>query len=165
VAEARSLARKLVEFADTDMLHRRAPLRYRCEMGLGGSFVAIKTDSPLMEEALAGLAGCIGAIAQDDHAEWEISVEARDLAAHFADEVQAETFETGCFGPSRSVRMSTGSWFAHTPPSMSGVGFVMVNGNGCRRTLQLVAYLKMVLRFLAESPTTADDAMECEVSA
>jgi len=165
VAEARSLGTQPVEFAATDMLHRRVPLCYRFEMVSAGCLLVIKTDSLPMEDAFGGLAEYIGAVIQDDHAEWEISVEARDRATDISDELQAEIFETFCFGPSRSVRMDTGSWFAHTPPSMSGVGFALVNGNECQQTLQLNAYLKMVLRFLADSGTSADRAMECEVSA
>ena len=165
MVEARSLAIAPVEFAATDMLHRRVPLRHRCELGAGGSLFVIKTDLPLMEEALNALAGRMEVIAPNYDAQWEISVEASDRAAHFPDAVQTESFETFCFGPSRSVRMGAGSWFAHTPPSMSGVGFVMVNGNECQRTLQLVVYLKMVLCFLVDSGTTANSAVECEVSA
>ena len=165
MSEAMSFATEPVTFAATDMLHRRIELPHRFELVVGGLFLLIKTDSMLMEHALNGLLGSIGSIAAGDSVEWEIAVEVHIRTERRPVEARLEACETYSFGPSRSLRMNTGSWFAHTPPSLSGVGFAFVTGNECHQTRQLASYLKTILRFLDESGIPSAHAIECEVPA
>jgi hypothetical protein len=60
--------------------------------------------------------------------------------------------------------LADGSWFAHTPPSLNGVGFAMVTGDDCHQVQQLAIYLKTIQRFVAENTTQTNRSTECEVN-
>jgi len=152
------------QFAATDMLHRRAPLPFRFQLALGESAVCIKTDSGLMGEALRGLGLSVGSNTDLGDAEWEIAVEEWDESSPLPTETEEEDSETYCVGPSRSFRIADGSWFAHTPPSLSGVGYAMVAGGECNQVQQLGIYIKTILRFVADGNAESFPAVASEVS-
>jgi hypothetical protein len=168
--ETKPNASKAIPFAATDMLHRRVPLTYRVGFILQGRTLLVTTNSLLLEEALNGFTETLGAI-DEGHAEWEIAVEVQNGALDPASELRESEFELHTFGPSRALRMDTGSWFAYTPPSLSGVGFAMVAGNECHQTSQLAAYLKAVMSLVANESAQINFhaqksfATECEVTA
>jgi len=61
--------------------------------------------------------------------------------------------------------MSSGSWFAYTPPSLDGVGFAMIAGDECSQIRQLASYIGNVNLFLRESTTQSRVELESEVQA
>jgi len=69
------------------------------------------------------------------------------------------------FGPSFALRLGSGSWFAHTPPSLSGAGFAMVNGTERDRIHQLSVYLRAIAQFLHDAGARSIAALTLEASA
>ena len=148
------------DFAATDMMHRRIPLLHRFQLMLGDSIVAIKTDSPLMNEALGSCVGSIGSSCNADSAVWDIAVEVRNEAAPLQGCDEMDGFETCCFGSGRSLRLESGSWFAHTPPSLSGVGFAMISGDESCQIQQLEAFLDRIVLFLGDGESRPNSFMK-----
>ena len=153
------------DFAATDMLHRRIPLTYQFRFMMGESILFIKTNSRLINAALGGHVRGSASIGEAGAAVWEIAVEVQNENASLSDREEAEGFETYSFGPSRSLRMDSGSWFAYTPPSLSGVGFAMVSSDESCQTLELAAFLEKIVLFLGENETQANSSLEREVPA
>lgn len=152
--------------ASTDLLHRRAVLPYCLRFVLRGSSVCVKTDSPLMSEALRGLNLLSDLSGRAADAEWEIAVEASGKGeAAVRHGAGTEPIEIYRFGPSRALRMSSGSWFAHTPPSLSGVGFAMVAGNECDQIHQLCVYLSAIRNLVEDFAATSISDLRPEVAA
>lgn len=163
--ESRAVAATPAQFAATDMLHRRVPLSCHFHFVMGERAVRIKTDSGLIGKAIRRVKLPTDATWERRVAEWEIAVEVCGECFPQSLEDAEEQFETCRFGPSRSVRMVDGSWFAHTPPSLNGVGFAMVTGNECHQVQQLAIYLRAVLSFVDGNQFRSDFLAECEVSA
>lgn len=161
--EPKGTASNSSSFAATDMLHRRVPLPYRVKISVNGQSRFIKTNSPLMAEALNSIEIAAGAIC-DTMAEWQISVEVRQDDTQRSIEQAKLRVDTYHFGPSRALRISGGSWFAYTPPSLHGVGFAIVAGDECSQTRQLAAYLKAVVLLQANGNTATSCASECEAA-
>jgi hypothetical protein len=140
--------------ADTDMLRRRLPLTRQYLFIWKDIVIAIKTDSALIGRAVHEMEEpeCRSDIAHQ--ATWEIAVEASGAGETIQPpSTQAEAFETCRFGPSRGVRTVTGSWFACTPPSFSGVGFANVIGNEDQQVNQLIDFIQIILSSIANSAT------------
>jgi len=152
-------------FAATDMLHRRTPLVHALRLTLGESTVRIRTDSLLIGEALRRVVRDLRGVRMIDESKWEIAVELQDGPASLLVKAKDVGIETCRFGAARSVRLDSGSWFAHTPPSMSGVGFAMIAGNEKHQVQQLAAYLRTILRFLADDVKPHGSCIEREVQA
>ena len=115
--ESQIITKARIQFSATDMLHRRVLLPYELQLSLGTSNVLIKTDSPLMKMALGGHADSSTLVGEAFGAVWEIVVEVRSDTATLLDWEAANSFDDYRIGPSRSLRMSSGSWFAYTPVS------------------------------------------------
>ncbi len=162
--EPRNAATSQAQFAATDMLHRRVPLSSHFHVVLGDRAVRIKTDSWLIGKAIRSVKLPTHPPSESGVAEWEISVEVRNGSLAPPIDSEGEQVETHCFGPSCSVRLADGSWFAHTPPSLNGVGFAMVTGDDCHQVQQLAIYLKTIQRFVAENTTQTNRSTECEVN-
>ena len=81
---------------------------------------------------------------------WEIAVEVRSETASLLDREAKNGFDDYWIGPSRSLRMNSGSWFAYTPPVLDGVGFAMIAGDECSQILQLTAFLNNIMIFLGD---------------
>ena len=154
-----------VQFAATDMLHRRVRLSLRFQLPLEEAVINVKTNSTLIGEVILQLNSDFLPIEDCGVAEWEIAVEECNEVAHSPiDSVEGEC-ETCCFGPSRSIRMNNGSWFAHTPPSLSGVGFALVTGGECQQVQHLATYIEMICRFVGSNSTEPDVLTEVEAMA
>lgn len=147
-------------YAASDMLHRRVPLPYLYDLPFGDSTIAIATDSLLIGEALFRVTGSIVMHRWRAGAEWEITVEAQDEGVAFPAEEVEQRAGFYDFGPSRSLRLENGSWFAHTPPSISGIGFAFVSGSKSRQVMQIARYLKMILAFVGDSADPATPSAE-----
>jgi hypothetical protein len=160
-----SIAQK-VAAAATDLLHRRIPLPYSFQFVLGEFAVCIETDSGLMGEALHSFNLSVDFTGGAANAEWEIAVETHDESEAAAfQEAATELIEVNRFGPSCALRMSSGSWFAHTPPSLNGVGFAMVVGNECDQIDQLAVYLRAILSLVDEGSARSIPGLTLEVCA
>ncbi len=137
-------------YSATDLLHRRTPLVHRFHAGMDGTCVEVDTNSPWMGHAIRAFEArnaCYG----HKWAKWEIEVEVRGEEESCSSPMDEESgYETCSFGPSRSCRMEDGSWFAHTPPSIDGVGFVLVTGDGFRQAAKLKLYLDLVSRLVLQ---------------
>jgi hypothetical protein len=152
--------------ASTDLLHRRIPLPYSFRFVLGEFAVCIETDSALMREALLSLEMTADPVSGEANAEWEIAVETQEEArTAYRTEPGTSPFEVYRFGPSSAVRTDSGSWFAHTPPSLDGVGFAMVTGNERDQVNQLAVYLQTILILLEQSGEKSIPSFALEVSA
>jgi hypothetical protein len=156
---------RAIGFASTDMLHRRIALPYRFQVELERLKVLVMTDSLLMEQAFSGCVRSSCLMAEGDAAVWEIAVEAQNETDCPAGEELADDFDVYSFGPSRSLRMSSGSWFAYTPPSLSGVGFAIVVGDECCRVRQLREFVERIRLFAGECETQGNVQVEHEVLA
>ena len=93
---------KTVQFAATDMLHRRVLLPYEYQLLLGTSNVLIKTDSLLMKMALGIHARGSALAGEVFTAVWEIAVEVRSETASLLDWEATNSFDDYRIGPSRS---------------------------------------------------------------
>ena len=142
--------------ASTDLLHRRIPLPYSFQFVLRDSAICVRTDSTLMGEALYSLnipADLTGGVA---NAEWEIAVETqRESEAAMCHETETEPIEV----------CRSGSWFAHTPPSLNGVGFAMVVGTERDQIDQLSVYLRAIVSLLDDGGARSIPAVTLEVCA
>ena len=152
--------------ASTDLLHRRILLPYSFRFVLGESAVCIKTNSALMGNALLGLEVTADPAGGEADAEWEIAVETQGEArmAHLTGP-EVSLFEVHRFGPSCAVRMDSGSWFAHTPPSLNGVGFAMVAANERDQIHQLSIYFRIILHVLDQCNSRSTPVLALEVAA
>lgn len=130
----------------TDMLHRRVLLPYSFQLVLRTSSVCIRTDSTLILEALSSLNIPADFTGEAANGEWEIAVETYgEIDTALCNVAKIEPIEFCRFGFSCSLRMGNGSWFAHTSPSLNGVGFAMVAGNTSDQINQLAFYLRTVV--------------------
>ncbi len=161
--EARTPAALPAQFAATDMLHRRVSLPCHFHAVLGKRAVRIKTDSRLIGKAIRCVKLPTGPIPESAAVEWEIGVEIYGEPSPLSMEATEDQIEAHWFGPSCSFRMDHGSWFAHTPPSLNGVGFAMVTGDECNQVRQLATFLRAIQRFVADSTTQSTLSTECEV--
>jgi hypothetical protein len=152
--------------ASTDLLHRRIPLPYSFQLVLRDSAICVRTDSTLMGEALYSLnipADLTGGVA---NVEWEIAVETqRESEAAMCHGTETDPIEVCRFGLSIALRMGSGSWFAHTPPSQNGVGFAMVVGTERDQIDQLSVYLRAIVSLVYEGGARSVPAMTLEVCA
>jgi hypothetical protein len=153
------------DFAATDMLHRRVPLPHWFQFVMGESIVFIKTNSPLVDLALDSPVLSSSSIGEAGAEIWEIAVEVQNETASSLGWEEADGFEIHSFGPSRSLRMDSGSWFAHTPPSLSGVGFAMISGDESSQIRQLAGLLDKIVLFLGDGGSRSDSFRERGVSA
>jgi hypothetical protein len=153
------------DFAATDMLHRRIPLTYQFRFMMGESILFIKTNTPLIHAALGGHVRGASSIGEAGAAAWEIAVEVQSENASLPGAEKAEGFETCSFGPSKSLRMGSGSWFAYTPPSLSGVGFAMVSRDESCQIRELAAFLDKIMLFLSDNETQSNSSLAHEVLA
>ncbi|MGD0829757.1 MAG: hypothetical protein ABR907_02360 [Terracidiphilus sp.] len=150
--------------AATDLLHRRVPLPYSYQIALENTVGRIMTDSKLIYKALQCLGEHGSHPVSEVNAEWEIAVEDHSVPrlAHTI-ELAGNSIEVHRIGPSRAVRMENGSWFAHTPPSLCGVGFAIVNGNEREQTDQLSTYLHAVRHLVGETSVQSISPLAGEV--
>jgi hypothetical protein len=165
VVKSQITTNSAAQYAATDMLHRRVLLPYRFELLLGTSTVLIKTDAALMKMALSGYSRSSMLVGEVFAAVWEIAVEVQSNTAAQPHCEAANGFDDYWVGPSRSLRMSSGSWFAYTPPSLDGVGFAMIAGDECSQIAQLAALLDNIKLFLGDSAALNRSKLECEVPA
>jgi hypothetical protein len=165
VVESQAVTRAPAAFAATDLLHRRIQLPYRFQLGLERSNVLVKTDSPLMWRVLRSSAESSGLIAESGVAVWEIAVEVQNEATSSLSVEMTDSFDAYSFGPSRSLRMSSGSWFAYTPPSLNGVGFAIVSGDECCQVRQLLAFFERIKFSIGEGEPESNSLVEREVLA
>ncbi len=153
-------------YSATDLLHRRTPLAHRFRVAMGATHLEIETNSPQMGQAICPFQAWETIHGQSACAKWEIEVEVRAEEETCFSPMDAESFdEMHSFGPSRSFRMEDGSWFAHTPPSMDGVGFVFVTGDECHQVRKLKSYLDLVHRFVVGADVEGFRAEGDEVAA
>jgi hypothetical protein len=153
------------DFAATDMMHRRVPLLHRFQLVLGESNVLIKTDSQLINAALGSCARSSDPLDNDYDAVWEIAVEVQNQSALLPGWRETDGFEIYSFGSSRSLRLDGGSWFAHTPPLLSGVGFVMISGDESCQIRQLARFLDKIMLFFGDNESRPNSFTEREVHA
>ncbi|MFZ1084095.1 MAG: hypothetical protein WAN35_03920 [Terracidiphilus sp.] len=152
--------------ASTDLLHRRILLAYSFQIVLGEFSVRIETDSALMDKALYSLNLPADLTGREALGKWEIAVETYgESKASLSHGTATELIEVHRFGPSCAIRLSSGSWFAHTPPSLNGVGFAMVAGNERDQIDQLAVYLRAVVSFIDEDGARSDPDLALEVCA
>jgi len=152
--------------AATDLLHRRVVLPYSSKFSLKESLVRIRTDSPLMSKACQSLEAPPALAGGVANVEWEIAVETQgEIEAAVLAEPEISSCEVHRFGPSFALRLGSGSWFAHTPPSLSGAGFAMVNGTERDRIHQLSVYLRAIAQFLHDAGARSIAALTLEASA
>jgi hypothetical protein len=143
------------------MLHRRTLLPFRFRCAYGNSAVTIETNSELIEDALRRLECTVDEKRLAVSGNWEITVETFEDRCEFRpDGHTGGGFETFHFGSSRSLRMDDGSWFAHTLPSLDGVGFVLMSGSECHQLRQLTLYLRVALAFLFDRSGDLPSARE-----
>lgn len=152
--------------ASTDLLHRRIAMPYSFQLRVGDSAVRVKTDFAPMSKALLSLKTTTDPAGEEANAQWEIAVETHG-ETEVADLPEAETglFEVHHFGPSCAIRMESGSWFAHTPSSLNGVGFALVNGTERDQVRQLSVYLRTIAHFLDNAGARSIPDAVLEVSA
>jgi hypothetical protein len=149
VPEKHFLTADKVVAATTDLLHRRIFLPYSLQFSLRESVVLLKTNSTLMSEVFRRLELPLEPVSEVVNATWEIAVETeRESGASRGTEPEIGQTEIYRFGSSCAVRMSSGSWFAHTPPAFDGVGFAMVTGDECDQIHQLFSYLQAILNLI-----------------
>jgi hypothetical protein len=165
VYKTRNPAKAPAQFAATDMLHRRVCLPLRLQLPLQDAAIDVKTNSILMGEAILERKPNVSSMEDCCVAEWEIAVEECNEFAPSPIKSAEEEFETCCFGPSCSIRMNNGSWFAFTPPLLSGVGFAIVTGGECQQVQQLATYIEMICSFVSSNSTELDPLMEAEAMA
>jgi hypothetical protein len=152
--------------ASTDLLHRRVLLPYALRLILRDSTLCIRTDSALMSEVLGNLNLPCDPSDGVANAEWEIAVETqREAVTAMSLGTEIEPVEIFRFGPSCALRMGSGSWFAHTPPSLNGVGFAMVGGTERDQIDQLSAYLRAILSLIDEGGARSIPDLTLEVCA
>jgi hypothetical protein len=152
--------------ASTDLLHRRILLDYSFQFVLGESAVRIETDSALMGKALHILNLPADLTRRAALGKWEIAVETyEEPKQNLFHGTATKLIEFHGFGPSCAIRMSNGSWFARTPPSLSGVGFAMVGGNARAQINQLAVYLRAVVSFVDERGARSNPDLTLEVFA
>lgn len=149
--------------AATDLLRRRIRLAHSFQFVLGESSVCIKTDSELIGKALDRLSLPIDLSGGAANGIWEIAVESygeSQTAQSTANEL--EPVEIHRFGPSVALRMGSGSWFAHTPPSLNGAGFAMLNGATQDRVDRLAGYLRAIFSLVGgdRSPSIPESRLE-----
>ena len=161
--ESNTLAADTFRFAATDMLHRRVSLPSHFYFVLGERAVRIKTDSRLIGKAIRSAKLRVVAISESASVEWEIAVEVCGDPLALGIEAFGQQVETCWFGPSCSARLADGSWFAHTPPSLNGVGFAMVTGDEWHQVQQLSLYLRTILSFVVGNSSRSVPSTECEV--
>ena len=165
MVESQITTKAQFQYAASDMLHRRVLLPYTLQLLLETSIVLLKTDSPLMKVALGSHARSSTSMGEVYTAVWEISVEVRSDSASVPDWETANGFDDYWVGPSRSIRMSSGSWFVFTPPSLDGVGFAMIAGDESSQIQQLGAFLSHIKLFLGDSAARNRSRLEREVPA
>jgi hypothetical protein len=118
-----------------------------------------------MKCVLNGSGRSSGLIAEAGTSVWEIAVELRNETVFLLNVEMTDSFDAYFFGPSRSLRMSTGSWFAYTPPSLSGVGFAIVHGDECCQLRQLIAFIEKIKLFVGDFKVESPSQAEREVLA
>jgi hypothetical protein len=145
VPDLDSPTRTSVGRAETDTIHRRTPLPYAIQVSAGDFALTVRTNFAGIKGALEERACDPGLVA----AQWEIEVAPRaDGATRCQALAGPPELEFFAFGPSRALRLSDGSWFAHTPPSMNGAGFAWVAGDEAEQTRQVARYMRAVLKFV-----------------
>jgi hypothetical protein len=139
-------------YSATDLLHRRTALPFRFQASMGEAAIEIRTNSQLCAEAIRESRERHANRPQRRIGRWEIEVETQSPEGAC---VLQNDIENGCetfaFGPSRSFRMGDGSWFAHTPPAVDGVGFAFVAGDAGCQVEKLRLFLGLVSEFVLES--------------
>jgi len=150
VSDTNASSTMTTPFASTDMLRRRVPLNYSCQLPVEEPAVFIRTNAPLIAEAVRGHVSDSGFTGGHGLATWEITVEFFEHPMPSQIETDDANFESCRFPSGSAMRMICGSWFVHTPPSLDGVGFAFVSGSKSCQVQQLTAYLAAVLRFLAD---------------
>jgi hypothetical protein len=165
VPERNSNIQKKPAAAATDLLRRRVALPYSFRFVLRESLVRIRTNSALMSRVCQSLEARSFLASKEANVEWEITVETlEEIEAVDVAEPETSLFEVHRFGPSCAVRMANGSWFAHTPPSLNGVGFAMVNGTERDQIHQLSAYLRAIVNLVEQSGARSIAVLALEVS-
>jgi hypothetical protein len=152
--------------SSTDLLHRRVFLPFSSRFVLRESIVCVKSDFPLLSEALCRLNLPSDLSDRAVDADWEIAVETQregENALRLGTDI--EPIEVHRFGPSNALRMNCGSWFAHTPPSLNGVGFAMVAGDERDQIHQLCVYLGGIMDLLEHSQARSISELTPEVTA
>jgi hypothetical protein len=140
------------EYSGTDWLHRRTALPLRFRAVLGGAAIEIRTNSQLFGEAVSELQRREALQRQSRVFRWEIEVETKSENEACVPQVDGSNdCERFAFGLSRSIRMGDGSWFALTPSSMDGVGFVSVAGEEGSQVNKLRSFFGVVREFVLES--------------
>jgi hypothetical protein len=139
-------------YSATDWLHRRTALPLGFRGVMGGTAIEVRTNSRLFADAIRGLMQRDSSLRLGRAARWEIEVE---VQIHDEASMTVSHGEDGCerfsFGPSCSIRMGDGSWFAFTPPCIDGVGFVFVAGGEDYQAKRLRSFLASVVEFVQES--------------
>jgi len=133
-------------FAATDMLHRRTPLLHEVRATFGSFSTMIHTNDAAVAEAFIDESRKDRSAFATSENEWQIEIALDDSAAD-GSEFKHEP-EVCCFGSSRSIRFANGSWFAHTPPSGDGVGFLWLATDADSRVMQFADFLRSVALFV-----------------
>lgn len=153
--EASRIADAEIECAETDMMHRRTLLPYAVPIDLDGVPLLVRSNSAVLHEGVRLLRLPSQLARVPVRAEWQIEVEASGEPCECPG--RSSAVELFAFGPSRSLRMANGSWFAWTPPQANGVGFAFVCGNATEQATQLAEYLRTIADFVSEHKGTRKD--------